>query len=213
MKISIYYLDKELVLTNDKECCNKCDKIITIHKQHSFSSIYNYLKEWMTPKQHNVWCLYFENDFIFHSFLSIYLPHYFEILYAAGGVIFNPQKQAYLFIYKRGFWDLPKGKIDTGEQPEIAAIRECIEETGISNINIKENIGITYHLFEQKNQMILKITQWYLMETSYSDNLSPQVEEGIEKVEWLSKSDIKEKLIPQTYSSIVELLKRINIIK
>jgi len=213
MKISIYYLDKELVLTNDKECCNKCDKIITIHKQHSFSSIYNYLKEWMTPKQHNVWCLYFENDFIFHSFLSIYLPHYFEILYAAGGVIFNPQKQAYLFIYKRGFWDLPKGKIDTGEQPEIAAIRECIEETGISNINIKENIGITYHLFEQKNQMILKITQWYLMETSYSDNLTPQVEEGIEKVEWLSKSDIKEKLIPQTYPSIVELLKRINIIK
>jgi len=213
MKISIYYLDKELVLTNDKECCNKCDKIIIIHKQHSFSSIYNYLKEWMTPKQHNVWCLYFENDFIFHSFLSIYLPHYFEILYAAGGVIFNPQKQAYLFIYKRGFWDLPKGKIDTGEQPEIAAIRECIEETGISNINIKENIGITYHLFEQKNQIILKITQWYLMETSYSDNLTPQVEEGIEKVEWLSKSDIKEKLIPQTYSSIVELLKRINIIK
>jgi len=213
MKISIYYLDKELVLTNDKECCNKCDKIIIIHKQHSFSSIYNYLKEWMTPKQHNVWCLYFENDFIFHSFLSIYLPHYFDILYAAGGVIFNPQKQAYLFIYKRGFWDLPKGKIDTGEQPEIAAIRECIEETGISNINIKENIGITYHLFEQKNQIILKITQWYLMETSYSDNLTPQVEEGIEKVEWLSKSDIKEKLIPQTYSSIVELLKRINIIK
>jgi len=213
MKISIYYLNKELVLTNDKECCNKCDKIIAIHKQHSFSSIYNYLKEWMTPKQHNVWGFYFENDFIFHSFLSIYLPHYFEILYAAGGVIFNPQKQAYLFIYKRGFWDLPKGKIDTGEQPEIAAIRECIEETGISNINIKENIGITYHLFEQKNQMILKITQWYLMETSYSDNLTPQVEEGIEKVEWLSKSDIKEKLLPQTYPSIVELLKRINIIK
>jgi hypothetical protein len=51
------------------------------------------------------------------------------------------------------------------------------------------------------------------METSYSDNLTPQVEEGIEKVEWLSKSDIKEKLIPQTYPSIVELLKRINIIK
>jgi len=234
MKVSIYYLNKELVLTNDKEYCKKCDKIITIHKQHSFSSIYNYFKEWMTAKD-KVWCFYFENDFIFHSFLGIYLPHYFEILYAAGGVIFNPQKQAYLFIYKRGKWDLPKGKIDAAkqrglfpiylqdnlteeknnidEQPEMTAIRECIEETGISNINIKENIGITYHLFEQKNQMILKITQWYLMETSYSDNLTPQVEEGIEKVEWLSKSDIKEKLIPQTYPSIVELLKRINIIK
>jgi len=77
MKVSIYYLNKELVLTNDKEYCNKCYKIITIHKQHSFSSIYNYLKEWMTTKD-KVWCFYFENDLIFHSFLSIYLPHYPE---------------------------------------------------------------------------------------------------------------------------------------
>ena len=211
MKVSIYHLDKELVLTDEKEHCRKCDNIISIQQHHSYSTIYNFLQDWLNSKINN-WCFYFDSDFTLHSFLTVYLPYYFKVLYAAGGVIFHPQKQAYLFIYKRGFWDLPKGKIDAGEQPEIAAIRECNEETGISNLIIKENIGITNHIFEQNNQMILKITQWYLMETSFSDNLKPQIEEGIEKVEWLSKSDITEKLIPQTYPSIIDLLWRVKII-
>ena len=42
---------------------------------------------------------------------------------AGGGVVFNEFNEV-LFIYRRGFWDLPKGKIDPGETIEQTAVRE-----------------------------------------------------------------------------------------
>lgn len=41
-------------------------------------------------------------------------------------------------------WEIPGGGIDEGEQPEEAAVRECLEETGISCRNIKP--VIRFHL-------------------------------------------------------------------
>ena len=57
----------------------------------------------------------------------------FESLYkiheAGGGVVVNERKEI-LTMFRRGVWDLPKGKIDKGETKEAAAIREVQEETG-----------------------------------------------------------------------------------
>ena len=41
-------------------------------------------------------------------------------------------------------WEIPGGKINEGEKPETAAIRECYEETGIQVSNLKPLID--YHL-------------------------------------------------------------------
>lgn len=70
---------------------------------------------------------------------------------AAGGIVFNEFNEV-LFIYRRGYWDLPKGKLDPGETLEEAAVREVEEETGIKNIQLLQYIDDTYHLFKtQKN--------------------------------------------------------------
>ena len=42
-----------------------------------------------------------------------------------------------VFIFRRGKWDLPKGKSDIGETNKQTALREVIEETGIKELVIK----------------------------------------------------------------------------
>ena len=42
----------------------------------------------------------------------------------------------YLLIYRRGKWDLPKGKLDYEESPEQAGVREVEEECGIGQLKL-----------------------------------------------------------------------------
>lgn len=211
MNLSVYYLDKILLLSDDfalHQKLNNPDEVITyINKCTDFSSIKQVIKDWINTDSKKKVHLVFENTDILLSFWIMYLPQLFEFIYAAGGLIYHPQK-GYLFIYKNSFWDLPKGKIDKREKAEDAAIRECKEETGVEALIIKENLGLTYHIFYQKNKWQLKITQWYLMETQDAKKLTPQIEEGIEKAQWIKENDIQKIVIPQTYPSIIEVLNK-----
>ncbi|HRI61402.1 MAG TPA: NUDIX domain-containing protein, partial [Saprospiraceae bacterium] len=59
----------------------------------------------------------------------------FKVLEAAGGFVRNAENKLLVF-FRRGSWDLPKGKIDAGETPEQAAVREVQEETGLVNLKL-----------------------------------------------------------------------------
>ncbi len=37
----------------------------------------------------------------------------------------------YRFLIDGYSWEIPGGRVDDGESPEVAAVRECVEETGI----------------------------------------------------------------------------------
>ena len=130
---------------------------------------------------------------------------YFKIIKAAGGVVNNINDEK-LFIFRLGKWDLPKGKIESGEQIEEAAIREIEEECGISELSINRKLGDTFHIYQLNDSWILKQTYWFEMKTSFKGGLVPQQEEGITKVEWLTNEKIKDKVLNNTYASIKELL-------
>ena len=108
----------------------------------------------------------------------------FKVLEAAGGYVLNGQGELLVF-YRRGSWDLPKGKIDKGETPEQAAIREVQEETGLLNIDLGSFLAHTYHTYEEKGKRILKKTWWYRMQTT-DNQLVPQTEEDIEEICWVA---------------------------
>ncbi len=124
----------------------------------------------------------------------------FKIIEAAGGVVKNSNGEI-LFIYRNDKWDLPKGKIEKGEEIEVAAIREVEEETGVKNLNIIKSLEITYHIYTYKGKKIFKVTYWFFMETDFIGKLQPQFEEGITNVEWLNKKQIKNAM-ENTYANI-----------
>ncbi|MGC4056991.1 MAG: NUDIX domain-containing protein [Chitinophagaceae bacterium] len=61
----------------------------------------------------------------------------FYPMHSAGGVVIN-EKQEILMIYRRGKWDLPKGKLDEGESLEECALREVTEETGLKELQTRQ---------------------------------------------------------------------------
>ena len=111
----------------------------------------------------------------------------FKLVEAAGGVVFNDGKV--LLMYRRGSWDLPKGKIDKGESQEAAAVREVEEETGLTEVTRHELIATTYHTYREKKKRILKPTYWYRMTTGQHE-LTPQTEEDIEELRWVAPSEV-----------------------
>jgi 8-oxo-dGTP pyrophosphatase MutT (NUDIX family) len=108
-------------------------------------------------------------------------------------------------IFRNGKWDLPKGKIEKGEEPDTAAIREVFEECGVSGLSLKKQLNTTFHTYLYKDEKILKKTFWFLMNTSDSNKLIPQLEEGITEARWLTRGQVKEAMC-NTYLSIVDLL-------
>ncbi len=107
---------------------------------------------------------------------------------AAGGVVRNSNNDM-LFIFRNGFWDLPKGKVEPGEDIANTAVREVIEETGINNIELKKTLKTTFHTYKEFNILVLKETRWFEM---FSDdtNLQPQTEEGITELKWVAANEI-----------------------
>jgi 8-oxo-dGTP pyrophosphatase MutT (NUDIX family) len=129
----------------------------------------------------------------------------FKVIKAAGGIV--TKQGEYLLIYRRKKWDLPKGKLDKGEESRHAAVREIEEETGVKAI-IQNKICTTWHTYTENNSKILKRTKWYLLESVDDSKMQPQTEEEIEKLEWINpkKAQI---LLVNSFSSIRYVVDRL----
>lgn len=128
----------------------------------------------------------------------------YSFVEAAGGLVLNEFNQI-LFIYRNKKWDLPKGKIESGEGKELAAIREVEEETGIKISLIKQHLITTYHTYTFNQKKILKSNHWYLMQADSKQLLVPQVEENIERVDWKDIAEIS-LLLDNSYEAIRDVI-------
>lgn len=130
-----------------------------------------------------------------------------HIIEAAGGVVFNSLDQI-LFIHRLGKWDLPKGKLEDGEQINDAAIREVEEETGLQELSLDNFINPTFHIYHDTRiqKKVLKITYWFKMKHEGNESLTPQTEEGITEVKWISVDEIPSIVYPNTFQNIKLIL-------
>lgn len=134
----------------------------------------------------------------------------FRVIKAAGGLVKNGEGD-YLFIFRLGKWDLPKGKVDPGESMKKAAVREVEEECGIKVDYLGQKIITSYHIYQMKGEVVLKKTNWYEMGVNKVPKLKPQYEEDITEAVWLPKNRFG-KIRKNTYPLIAEVLDTVGVI-
>lgn len=130
--------------------------------------------------------------------------HQYTLVQAAGGVIRNDAGDI-LMIFRRGKWDLPKGKMDAGELPEECAEREVKEETGLVSVVRERFLTTTYHTYTENDRPILKETAWYLYRAPGNQPLVPQEEESITEIIWVQGKEIS-KYTQNTFELIKDVL-------
>lgn len=123
---------------------------------------------------------------------------------SAGGVVFRLDAGQPLYLLIRDSyqnWGFPKGHVEIGEQPSAAALREVMEETGLSGLSIRGAIDTIDWFFRFRGQLIHKVCHFFLMETSDSST-SPQLAEGITACRWI-RFDEAELLISYANARVV----------
>lgn len=125
---------------------------------------------------------------------------------AAGGLVVN-EKNELLLIFRRGKWDLPKGKLDENESIESCAVREVQEETGIQQITLLHLLGKTYHEYFDNwlQEEVIKESWWYVMQASSTEKFIPQTEENIEQIIWADKKRIAI-CMENSYANVVDII-------
>lgn len=129
----------------------------------------------------------------------------FTFIQAAGGLVQNEKKEI-LIIFRRGKWDLPKGKLDKGEKLEDCALREVEEETGLQKVKLLSPLAITYHTYHEGARFILKESHWFNMKVSGTQKLVPQTTEDIHEIKWVSK-DALNPYLKNSFPSVTDVLK------
>jgi len=202
MVIKIYFNDKPLFL------CDSIDGSIEPFMHHddavfidefSTHAIKSMIHEMQQPKVH---AGIMRHDNL--QELKKALWKKFTIIQAAGGLVLDHDRNI-LMIFRRGKWDLPKGKLDAGETLEQCAVREVEEETGLKNITLDKFLLTTYHTYHESGKFMLKESHWYQMTVDSNQSLTPQVAEDIHKIEWVDGKNIHTYL-ENSFPSIVDVV-------
>ena len=203
MHIKIYFSDKPLYL------CDDIDQEIAPYVHHDDAV---FIDEFSTPAIksmiHEMKLDKIHAGILYHTNLEELKKAVFKkfnVIVAAGGLILNPSKDI-LFIFRRGKWDFPKGKLDPGETLDKCAVREVKEETGLQHVRLIEPLLVTYHAYDENGKHMLKETHWYLMHAAGDQPMTPQHDEDIEDLKWVSKKDL-DKYFRHTYPIIKDIIK------
>jgi 8-oxo-dGTP pyrophosphatase MutT (NUDIX family) len=201
MYLKIYFSDKPLFL------CDEVDETIQPYVHHDDAVFIDELNT------HTVKSMIHEMEqpavhagVFYHARLEELKKAFFKkfaFIRAAGGLVLNEKKEI-LIIFRRGKWDLPKGKLDKGETLEDCAVREVEEETGLTKVKLISPLSITYHTYHEGARFILKESHWYNMKVSADQKLIPQITEDIHEIKWVKAKDLQQ-YMKNSFPSVMDV--------
>ena len=111
---------------------------------------------------------------------------------AAGGVVIDKKSAdspLVLLVHRPAYddWSFPKGKLDSGESIEQAALREVKEETGLDCRVIENLPPVRYSYRNRSGRIRQKIVHYFLMEPT-AGRISVNIHE-IDEARWHGVSD------------------------
>jgi len=136
-------------------------------------------------------------------------PASIKYLHSAGGVVFRHREGsievALIAVKGSKVWTLPKGIIDHGEDTRTTAVREIMEETGLSG-NIIDDLGEKSYWFYQKdnNWKYKKTVTYFLLEYT-GGNIEDYDEREVEEARWFNIDDAIKQV---SYKSDREVLEK-----
>lgn len=121
---------------------------------------------------------------------------------SAGGVVLRQQDVLLIRVSDikgRPVWSFPKGRLDAGENPAQAALREVLEETGWS-CRIEEDLSTTEYWFQREGRRFRKTVVWFKMAPL---ELTGVPDGEVEEVQWVERMEALRRL---TYASDAAIL-------
>lgn len=128
---------------------------------------------------------------------------------SAGIIIYRRAKEELKFLllyHGHGYWNFPKGKIESEERSWQTALREVREETGIkpSELKLQQNFKVYERFFFRRGkEKIFKIVIFYLAETRQPKVVVSYEHEGYG---WFSYDEAKKVLLK--YKDSMEVLRK-----
>jgi ADP-ribose pyrophosphatase YjhB (NUDIX family) len=121
---------------------------------------------------------------------------------SAGGVVLRQQDVLLIRVSDikgRPVWSFPKGRLDAGETPAQAALREVLEETGWY-CRIEADLSTTEYWFQREGRRLRKTVVWFKMAPL---ELTGVPDGEVEEVQWVERMEALRRL---TYASDAALL-------
>ncbi|KAF0125104.1 MAG: ADP-ribose pyrophosphatase [Elusimicrobia bacterium] len=128
--------------------------------------------------------------------------------FSAGGVVIKDGRL--LLIKMRNLsgeevWTFPKGHLEEGETPELAALREVKEEAGLDCLILRP-LHVARYSFLRRSVPVDKRVDWFLMEATGGDGRALTPDEVPDK-RWASPAEAEELLKYPSDLRLMEILR------